>query len=35
MVVTAVVALVVAVRSMPDVRLGHEIEDRTTVSGAA
>jgi hypothetical protein len=28
MVVTAVVALVVAVRSMPDVTLGHEIVEQ-------
>jgi MFS family permease len=35
MVVTAVVALVVAVRSMPDVSLGHEIEEREKVAGAA
>ncbi len=35
MVVTAVVALVVAVRSMPDVTLGHEIEERSQVNDAA
>jgi len=35
MLVTAVVALAVAVRSMPDVTLGHEIEDRPRAAGAA